>query len=112
MQFFSNNMCYDGDMIRNAEELTRRCHGYFLENGDKNFCFNDLQKYAEKLPFWQVDKLMQLISQNINEHEIDNSPEGPNRVSWPLATATTAVLIALTVTSEEHNHDESQQAQT
>ncbi|KAL8634138.1 hypothetical protein Q9189_000057 [Teloschistes chrysophthalmus] len=80
MHFFSNNICFDGDMARNAEELTRRCHGYFLENGDKSFCFNDLQQYADKLPYSQVDKLMQLISQNINEHEQDSLPEGQNRL--------------------------------
>ncbi|KAL9591101.1 MAG: hypothetical protein Q9203_000100 [Teloschistes exilis] len=80
MLFFSNNICYDGNMARNAEELMRRCHGFFLENGDKNFCFNDLQQYADKLPYPQVDKLMQLISQNINEHEQDSLPEGQNRL--------------------------------
>lgn len=89
----------------------RRCHGFFLENGDKNFCFNDLQQYADKLPYPQVDKLMQLISQNINEHEQDSLPEGQNRVSWQTVSAVTAVLTVLTVTSEEHNHDESQHAQ-
>lgn len=111
MHFFSNNICFDGDMARNAEELTRRCHGYFLENGDKSFCFNDLQQYADKLPYSQVDKLMQLISQNINEHEQDSLPEGQNRVSWLiLVSAMTAVLTVLTVTSEEPNYDESQRA--
>ncbi|KAL9584560.1 MAG: hypothetical protein Q9212_002051 [Teloschistes hypoglaucus] len=80
MHFFSNNICFDGDMARNAEELMRRCHGYFLENGDKNFCFNDLQQYADKLPYSQVDELLQLISQNIDEHEQDSLPEGQNRL--------------------------------
>lgn len=91
MLFYSNNVCWNGEERKNQWSLKQSCTSYFALDGDKSFCFNDLQPYLPKLHTEAIEHFVQDISSIVKDCERNQVPQ-KKRVNYSNITVYKAVL--------------------